>query len=267
MKEYQLYQVDAFSSKIFGGNPAAVVPLQTWLPDATMQNLALENNLSETVFFVPSQKAGVDFDIRWFTPVDEVNLCGHATLASAYVLFQCLHWPNDKIVFEGKSGLLVCEKADTKISMDFPSWPPQTMETAPTGLLEALGIAHVISIQKSRDWLIELENEAAVKACQPNFSQLKQVADKVIITAAGSDCDFVSRFFAPALGVDEDPVTGSAHSQLIPFWAGKTGKTKFLAKQVSHRVGTLWCGLHGDRVSIAGEAALYLKGSFVLPAQ
>lgn len=260
--KYELYQVDAFTSQLFGGNPAAVVPLPQWLPEELMQKLAMENNLSETAFLGPSSVPGADYDIRWFTPEAEIDLCGHATLASAYVLFEQLEFPREQLLLNCKSGLLKVQKDGSLFRMDFPSWPPQPVDARPDKLIEALGNPELKSIWKARDYLLELPDEEAVRAVKPDFTLLKSTGAKVIITAAGRQVDFVSRFFAPAVGVDEDPVTGSAHAQLIPFWAEKLGKESLHALQLSKRGGELWCRLQGDRVLIAGQAVFYMKAEF-----
>jgi len=265
-----LYQVDAFTNKLFSGNPAAVVPLEKWLDDKLMQQLGLENNLAETVFFVPSTHAEADFDIRWFTPEVEINLCGHATLASAYVLFELLGNKKEEIVFNSKSGLLKV-KADAQTALgfkgflDFPSWKPKPATDYPQQLAEILGNPKIVSVSKNRDLLVELENEEAVKNCNPDFTLMKKYIDKMIITAKGNEADFVSRFFAPGAGINEDPVTGSAHAQLIPYWSEKLNKTTLYAKQLSSRGGELWCEqLSEDRVSIGGECVFYMKGEINL---
>lgn len=255
-----LYQIDAFTNKLFGGNPAAVIPLKKWLPETLMQQLALENNLSETVFFVPSEKKGVDYDIRWFTPELEINLCGHATLASTYVLFNILKFKKKSITFSCKSGLLSVKKKRNILEMDFQSWKPEKINDYSDELITSLGNPEIVGVYKNRDCLVELQNEEAVKKIQPDFSLMKKTGEKVIITAPGKDVDFVSRFFAPSAGVDEDPVTGSAHSQLIPFWSEKLGKTKMLAKQLSKRGGDIYCEQKGDRVMMGGECVFYMKG-------
>ena len=261
-----LYQIDAFTNKIFGGNPAAVVPLKKWLDDDMMQRLAMENNLSETVFFVPSEKKGVDYDIRWFTPELEINLCGHATLASAYVIFEILKKKENKVVFNSKSGNLTVSK-DLKNSngfrglMDFPSWKPEKINDYSDELIASLGNPEIVGVYKYRDILVELTDEDAVRKIQPDFTLMKKTGEKVIITAPGKEVDFVSRFFAPIAGVDEDPVTGSAHSQLIPFWSEKLGKRIMNAKQLSERGGNIYCEQNGDRVVIGGECAFYMKGT------
>jgi PhzF family phenazine biosynthesis protein len=255
-----LYQIDAFTNKLFGGNPAAVIPLKKWIPDELMQQLAMENNLSETVFFVKSKNPEADYDIRWFTPEVEINLCGHATLASAYVILEILKEKKKKVVFHSKSGLLSVTKKKDKLLMDFPSWKPERVNEYPSELLMALGNPEIAGVYKHRDYLIELNNEEAIKKVQPDFTMLKKAGEKVIITAPGKEVDFVSRFFAPTAGVDEDPVTGSAHSQLIPFWSYKLGKGIMQAKQLSRRGGDIYCEQHGDRVIMGGECVFYMKG-------
>ncbi|MGE5108635.1 MAG: PhzF family phenazine biosynthesis protein [Sphingobacteriales bacterium] len=262
----KLYQVDAFTKKLFGGNPAAVIPLKKWLPAELMQQLALENNLSETVFFVPSKEKGVDYDIRWFTPAVEVNLCGHATLASAYVVFDILKSKKRTVKFNSKSGVLTVQKKKDIMEMDFPSWKPERLSEYPEELAAVLGNPEIAGVYKSRNVLVELNNEDAVKNCQPDFTLMKKHFDKMIITAPGKESDFVSRFFAPVAGINEDPVTGSAHSQLIPFWAEKLGKKKMLAKQLSSRGGELSCEqLNKERVSIGGQCVFYMKAEINLP--
>jgi PhzF family phenazine biosynthesis protein len=258
-----IYQVDAFTDKLFGGNPAAVVPLKSWLPDGTMQMLAMENNLSETVFFVPaSGNAGYDFDIRWFTPDIEVNLCGHATLASAFILFNKLQFQNEFIRFNSKSGILTVSRTGDKIKMDFPSWSPVVLNEVPALLLQALGISSFKGLFKYRDILVELGSEDDVKQCDPDFTIMKKLGAKVIITAPGKNCDFVSRFFASEAGINEDPVTGSAHSQLIPFWSQRLNKKVLHARQLSKRGGEIWCEASGDRVIISGSCVFYMRGEF-----
>ena len=256
-----LYQVDAFTSKLFKGNPAAVIPLKKWLDSALMQQLAMENNLSETVFFVPSSVKGVDYDIRWFTPAVEVNLCGHATLASAYVIFNVLKTKKKNITFSCKSGLLNISRNKKLIRMDFPSWLPEKLNEYDPRMSQALGGVEIVGVYKHRDLLIELVDEAAVANCNPDFNLLQEIFDKVIVTAPGKNCDFVSRFFAPGAGINEDPVTGSAHSQLIPFWNAKLGKPVMRAKQLSARGGELDCEqVNAERVAMAGECVFFMKG-------
>lgn len=256
-----MYQVDAFAEKLFSGNPAAVVPLDKWIDETVMQQLAMENNLAETVFFVPK---GEDFEIRWFTPEVEINLCGHATLATAYVLYNFLNYDKPQITFYSKSGPLKVNTNGGMIYLDFPSWRPERIEIYPAGLLESLGSPEIAGVYKHRDVIVELMNEDAVDKCQPDFTLMKKTGEKVIITSAGKIVDFVSRFFAPTVGIDEDPVTGSAHSQLIPFWSDKLGKNIMEARQLSRRGGTLYCEHKGDRVVMGGKCVFYMKGEIQL---
>jgi PhzF family phenazine biosynthesis protein len=261
--KFTLYQVDAFTNKLFQGNPAAVVPLKKWLDTALMQKIALENNLSETVFFVPAKQKEADYEIRWFTPAVEVNLCGHATLASAHVIFNILKEKKKNITFSCKSGLLKIRKQKNWIDMDFPSWKPERINEYDERLAAALGVKEIVGVYKHRDLLVELADEAAVKNCQPSFSVLKTIYDKIIITAPGMKHDFVSRFFAPGAGIDEDPVTGSAHSQLVPFWSEKLGKKKMTARQLSERGGELKCEqLNEERVLLSGQCVFFMEGKF-----
>ncbi|TWI84860.1 PhzF family phenazine biosynthesis protein [Lacibacter cauensis] len=258
-----LCQVDAFTSTLFKGNPAAVVPLEKWIDDALMQQLAMENNLAETVFFVPSEKEGADFDIRWFTPEVEINLCGHATLASAFVLYTQLGFTRPSIVFNSKSGLLTVEKNGFNYEMDFPSWKPERITDYPDGIAEILGVKEVVGAYKYRDLLIEVATEEEVLNAKPDFTALKKTGEMLILTAKGKSVDFVSRFFAPSAGIDEDPVTGSAHSQLIPFWSEKLDKKRMTAKQLSKRGGDLVCEQKSaERVMMGGECVFYMKGEF-----
>lgn len=262
--KYALYQVDAFTDRLFGGNPAAVIPLSQWIDDSLMQQLAMENNLSETVFFVASGRPDADYEIRWFTPVLEINLCGHATLASAFILFNKLGYSKESIRFSCKSGILTVTRKNDIIKMDFPSWKPEPVTQDYSGLITALGNVSVKGVYKHRDVLIELADEESVRNCEPDFTMLKKIGEKVIITSKGNEVDFVSRFFAPIAGIDEDPVTGSAHSQLIPFWSEKSGKTTLHAKQLSQRGGQLWCEYLGDRVMMGGKCVFYMKGEIEL---
>lgn len=255
-----LYQVDAFTDKLFGGNPAAIIPLKKWIPDLLMQQLAMENNLAETAFFVPSEKKGVDYDIRWFTPGLEINLCGHATLASAFVIFELLKEKKKKVVFDCKSGLLTVTRSKKMLLMDFPSWKPERISEYPPELLDALGHPEIAGVYANREYMVELMNEQAVRNSKPDFSGLKKLDKMVIITAPGKEVDFVSRFFAPNAGIDEDPVTGSAHSQLIPFWSEKLGKQVMNAKQLSARGGDLYCEQREGRVIMGGQCVFYMKG-------
>jgi PhzF family phenazine biosynthesis protein len=252
-----IYQVDAFTDKLFGGNPAAVIPLSEWIETSLMQKIAMENNLAETVFFVPKEN---DFEIRWFTPETEIDLCGHATLASAYVLYTKLGYKKDSVTFHSKSGPLTVTEMGGLFSMDFPSWVPLPVSDYPPKLFEALGITEAVAVSKYRDLLVELKSEEDVKNVRPDFSKIIKTGFKIIITAPGKDVDFVSRFFASVVGIDEDPVTGSAHSQLIPYWSKKLNKQKMQARQLSKRGGFLQVTQNGDRVIIAGRAVFYMKG-------
>lgn len=253
------FQVDAFTSELFRGNPAGVCLLaDAWLPEALMQRIAFENNLSETAFLLP---AGDHFCIRWFTPEIEIDLCGHATLASAFVLFTQAGWNRTSVNFESKSGPLMVHRRDALLELDFPS-RPAAEAAAPADLVAALGERPATTL-KSRDWLVVYENETRIKDLKPRFDLLRNF-DKVIVTAPGADVDFVSRFFAPGAGVDEDPVTGSAHCTLIPYWAARLGKTAMRARQLSRRTGELFCELRGERVGIAGNAVLYSSGKLHL---
>ncbi|MFZ1701629.1 MAG: PhzF family phenazine biosynthesis protein [Pyrinomonadaceae bacterium] len=263
----EIFQVDAFTSEPFGGNPAAVVPLTDWLPNDVMQKIALENNLSETAFFL--KKDGV-YEIRWFTPAFEIELCGHATLASAFVIFECLKLEEKLIKFHShKSGGLSVEKNDDILTLDFPSRPVLPVD-APEELFEAIG-GKPREVFKARDYFLVYENEQQVLDLKPDFSALHRIgtvldidAHGVIVTARGNSSDFVSRFFAPEVGIGEDPVTGSSHCNLIPFWSERLGKTKLFARQVSARGGELFCELAGDRVKIGGNAVLFLKGEIYI---
>ena len=260
-----IYQVDAFTNKLFHGNPAAIVPLKEWLNDDIMQRIAMENNLAETAFFVPSDQDDIDYEIRWFTPAIEINLCGHATLASAWILYNKMGFTQEILRFSCKSGKLSVEKRGDVFHMDFPSWKPERFSEYPENLMYILKVDEIVGVYKNRDLLVELLNEEAVKKCSPDFSALKNTGYKVIITAPGTDgVDFVSRFFAPTAGIDEDPVTGSAHSQLIPFWAEKLNKKKMFAKQLSQRGGELECKWWGDRVTMSGQCVFYMHGEITI---
>ena len=261
---FTLFQIDAFTDQLFKGNPAAVIPLDYWIDDTLMQHIAMENNLAETAFICPSMIENADFEIRWFTPVAEIDLCGHATLASAYVLFTLMDFHKEEIILSCKSGILKVKKEDDKIWMDFPSWKPERFNDYPNELQEALGGVEIVGVYKHRDLLVELMDEEAVKKCIPDFGLINKTGYKIIITAPGKNVDFVSRFFAPTVGVNEDPVTGSAHSQLIPFWYDKTGKTKLTAHQLSNRGGTLSCEQNGDRVRMGGNCVFYMKGEITV---
>jgi PhzF family phenazine biosynthesis protein len=255
-----IYQVDAFTDKIFGGNPAAVCPLEQWLEPQTMQNIAAENNLAETAFFV---RKGEGFDIRWFTPTVEINLCGHATLASAHVIFHYLDFKGEVIKLQSRSGELRVTRAKDLLTLDFPANPPKPTQI-PRRLVEAIH-AEPQAAYRSRDLLVRFAKEEDIVSITPDFVLLSQVLKSqdclgLIATAPGDQVDFVSRFFAPPVGIDEDPVTGSAHTILIPFWAEQLDKKSLHAYQLSKRKGELFCELSGDRVLISGKAVTYLKG-------
>ena len=256
-----LYQIDAFASRVFSGNPAAVCPLTDWLPDATLQAIAEENNLAETVFFVGG---GGRYRIRWFTPLQEIDLCGHATLASADVILGSLEPSLGEIVFDSASGPLRVEREGERLVLDFPARPP-----ARTGVSEALAAALGARPQEAwqaRDLMAVFPDEAAVRGLAPDMAKVAALDTfAVIATAPGRSSDFVSRFFAPRAGIPEDPVTGSAHCTLVPYWASRLGKAKLHALQVSLRGGELFCELRDDRVLIAGHTVRYLEGTIEIP--
>lgn len=252
----RLFQIDAFTDILFRGNPAAVCPLESWLDDPTLQAVAAENNLSETAFFL---KRDQHFELRWFTPKTEVDLCGHATLASAYVIFSFLDPAIDMVRFHTKSGLLTVKRLGDLLAMEFPARPGVPCE-APNSLIEALGVPPGECLL-SRDYLAIFDSEEIVRSIAPEMNRLAALdCLGVIITAPGTRSDFVSRFFAPKVGVPEDPVTGSAHCALIPYWADKLGKKKLHALQLSERGGELFCEHLEDKVQIAGRAVVYLEG-------
>ncbi|XWN37293.1 MAG: PhzF family phenazine biosynthesis protein [Balneola sp.] len=251
-----IFQVDAFTDHIFGGNPAAVCPLKKWLDDELMQNLAQENNLSETAFFV---KRGNEYELRWFTPEIEVDLCGHATLATAHVLFEHLGYAEDEIRFRTKSGLLTVKKEGERLMMDFPTDDMPRVDP-PAVLFQALGIRSDY-VFFTDDYMVVLDSEEEVQNLDPDFRLLSEVnARGIIVTAPGTQVDFVSRFFAPGAGIDEDPVTGSAHTKLTPYWSRKLGKDVLEARQISKRVGELTCRNKGERTEILGKAVTYMIG-------
>ncbi len=252
-----VYHVDAFSSRPFGGNPAAVCPLESWLPDATLQAIAGEHNLSETAFYVPD---GGSYRLRWFTPQVEIDLCGHATVATAHVILKVRRESSaSRLVFQSQSGELAVSRDGDLYTLDFPARPPQAC-AVPENLAAALGAAPQ-TVLAARDYLCVFGSEDDVVALQPDMTALAAL-DRfaVIVTAPGADCDFVSRFFAPAKGVPEDPVTGSAHCTLIPYWAERLGKSTMFARQRSRRGGEVWCEHRGGRVGISGRAVTYSEG-------
>ena len=258
----RIYQVDAFADRVFAGNPAAVCPLDDWLPDSLMQSIAAENNLSETAFFVP---AGEGFSIRWFTPQVEVDLCGHATLASAHVLFDHLGHAENEIVFESRSGRLAVTKEGERLVLDFPAQAPAHCDT-PRAIIRAFDREPEDTLLAA-DLVVVFGEASHVRNAEPDIEALRTLDCRgVIITAPGDDCDFVARFFGPKVGIDEDPVTGSAYTQLAPYWAARTGKSTFHARQVSQRGGEVFCELVGERVRIGGTAVSYLEGVIEVPA-
>lgn len=252
----KIYQVDAFTDRVFGGNPAAIIPLKTWLSAKKMQQIALENNLSETAFFV---KEADFFHIRWFTPEIEVDLCGHATLAAAHVIFNYLKFDKPTIHFKYSNGLLSVSKENNLLTLDFPSSDPQETEVSDL-VVKGLGKKPIL-VAKARDLLVLFESERNILDLKPDFATLAQIDHLgVIATAPGAKVDFVSRYFAPRAGINEDPVTGSAHCMLIPFWAKRLNKNVMEALQLSKRVGQLHCSYKNDRVLISGQAVTYLIG-------
>lgn len=256
-----IYQVDAFASKLFSGNPAAVVPLDNWLDDETMQKIAAENNLAETAFFV---KENENYHIRWMTPIKEVNLCGHATLASAYVIFNFIDREIGKINFTSRSGILTVEKDGDYLTLDFPSNNPQPVNR-PEMLSKCFDREPIEILEGGEYLFLVFDSEDYIRNLKPNFDLLKQLHPiHMIVTARGREVDFVSRMFAPNLGINEDPVTGSAHTVLTPYWSEKLGKQKLIAHQLSERGGELVCQNLDKRVKISGQAVLYLTGNIFL---
>ncbi len=253
-----IYQVDAFASGVFTGNPAAVVPLEGWLDDGTLQKIATENNLSETAFFVGGSG---EYHIRWMTPTSEVDLCGHATLASGWVVFNRLDPRRREVSFRSKSGVLRVVAQGERLALDFPARPPVPADGSLGAVADALG-RRPAALLAARDSLAVYEGEDEVRRLRPDMAKtaaLDRMA--VIATAPGSGCDFVSRFFGPGVGVPEDPVTGSAHCTLVPYWSKRLGKARLFARQVSARGGELWCEQRGERVSVAGRAVPFLEGT------
>lgn len=254
--ELTLYQVDAFTDRLFAGNPAAVCPLGEWLTDATLQAIAEENNLSETAFYIPS---GDGFQIRWFTPTTEVELCGHATLATAHVIFNRTDYGRDTIRFGSRGGELTVTRDNDWLIIDFPAQPATPCDS-PKVLTEALG-REPVEVLSGPDYLAVFDSEEVILAIQPGFEALKRLDLRgVIVTAPGRDVDFVSRFFAPKFGIDEDPVTGSAHCTLAPYWSERVDKARLTARQLSRRGGEIICEVGGSRVALSGRAITYLEG-------
>lgn len=259
------YQIDAFTDRLFKGNPAAVCILDEWIEDAIMQNIAAENNLAETAFIV---RAGEAFDLRWFTPEVEIDLCGHATLASAFIVFNYLKWAGSRVQFNSMSGPLVVDLLeDGRLQMDFPARAPTSVndEQLEQLLEQALNIKPT-QILGAKDLLLVFDHEAQIKQLAPDLNAFAEITDyfAVIVSAPGKQCDFVSRFFAPNAGIPEDPVTGSAHCTLVPYWAQQLDKCTLSTRQLSARGGELGCTLHGDRVKMSGQAKLFLKGQIYL---
>lgn len=251
-----IYQIDAFADEVFKGNPASVCPLDSWIPDETMQKIAQENNQAETAFYV---KDGDAYQIRWFTPMAEVSLCGHATMAAAYVLFNYENYKSDEITFGSKGGGLTVRRNDDEIILNFPA-SAFKIAKLPDGMLEGLGVLPT-ELYHNEDYMMVLDSEDEVRALKPNFDALKRVNTRgIIVTAKGDKVDFVSRFFAPNVGINEDPVTGSAHTTMIPYWSKKLHKTEMIADQISSRGGRLKCKDLGNRVEMAGKVVTYLVG-------
>lgn len=257
----RIFKLDTFTNQTFAGNPAAVCPLEAWLPDELLQKISAENNLSETAFFVGT--AG-QYELRWFTPKTEVDLCGHATLASAFVLMQKLEPSVSVVTFQTRSGELTVRRRGSAYEMNFPAQPPKPVE-APNGLLA--GLSHAPSqVFASEDYFLLYESQTQIKQLVPDFEALKTIPLRgVIVTAEGDEADFVSRCFGPKVGVDEDPVTGSAHCALAPYWAEQLGKTKLTGRQLSSRGGIIGCEVLGSRVLLSGECVMYLEGQIHVP--
>lgn len=257
-----IYQVDAFTENVFGGNPAAVIPLDDWIDAELMQKIALENNLSETAFIVKTDEG---YHIRWFTPGYEIDLCGHATLASAYIIKNFLEPHIQEIHFTTeKAGSLKTRVKEGVYTLDFPSRMPEATEV-PEGLMEALGVTAAVEVLRSRDYFVVLPNEEAVRNVEPDYTLMEKLDTiGVIVTARGHEADAVSRCFYPGAGIPEDPVTGSAHCNIVPYWSAKLGKTKLFCRQLSARGGELDCVLEGDRVLMSGKCVLFLEGHITI---
>ncbi len=262
--ELKYFQIDAFADEIFRGNPAGVVPMESWPDDDLLQSMASEHNLSETAFFVPGGEEGADFALRWMTPASEVDLCGHATLATGHALWAHLGWEHDRVVFSSRSGLLTVRRDGALYEMDFPAL---AIEPAPIDdtLVLALG-GRPAEVYTGMDLICVFDTEREVMELSPDFGLLKRIdgVRAVGVTAPGRSHDFVSRLFAPAVGIDEDPVTGSLHCLLAPYWADRLGRTTLVARQVSRRGGEVRCVVDGDRVRLSGRAATYLEGTITV---
>ena len=261
MSGLPFFQVDAFASAPLTGNPAAVMPLDRWLPDDVMQAIAGENNLSETAFTVPSENDGSDYDLRWFTPTTEVDLCGHATIAAGHVLLK-----SQQVRFSTRSGILTVSRRDDLLELDLPAASPTKSEDE--ALCEALGLPSqpvwITAPEFNDSAIVALDDEAAVRAITPDFAGLAGIRRMAIVTACGDDEDIASRVFVPYCGIDEDPVTGSAHAALVPYWAKRLGRSEFTALQASKRTGVLHCRLEGDRVKLGGKCVTVIVGTFQL---
>lgn len=258
-----IFQVDAFTDTVFGGNPAAVCPLNQWLDDAVLQRIAEENNLSETAFFVMGDGP---ISLRWFTPEAEVDLCGHATLAAAHVIFEHIGAERSVLSFTTRSGLLTVEIVKGQYCLDFPATHPVEIEP-PAGLIEALGIDDA-QVFNGPDYMVVVNSETQIQALTPNFTALAELDKRgVIVTAKGDTCDFVSRCFYPKLRINEDPVTGSAHCQMAPYWSSTLNKSRLVAKQLSKRQGVVTCDIVNDRVKLLGNATDYMQGQITLPSR
>ena len=254
----KIYQLDAFTDSLFGGNPAAVMPLNEWLPDTMLQNIAAENNLAETAFFLPAVKDG--FHIRCFTPENEIDLCGHATVASAYVLYNHENYQGEKISFASKSGVLTVTRSGELYTLDFPAYKLEPAEPG-NDVLDAIGVIPSEAYKVKNDLLMVYHDQHALQMVSPDFRKLKRCSARAVLaTAPSTEADFAYRFFAPKMGIDEDPATGSAQCSLIPYWHARLGKNPLTSVQLSRRRGKLRGELKGDRVEISGKAVLYLKG-------
>ncbi len=258
MKRLPIYQIDAFSSDCFGGNPAAIIPLDAWLPQACLQRIADENNLSETAFLVPDTQT--DFQLRWFAPKAEVDLCGHATLASAWWLFNEQDWPRDELRFTSRSGVLTARRCAQGVEIQLPSRASQRLPKVPPRLSQALGRPPE-AVLSGANLIAVYPNQQDIECLQPDFHALKAFHPQgILVTAPGHSCDFVSRYFVPSFGIDEDPVTGSAHADLAPYWAQRLGQHQFSARQLSARGGKLEVQIIDQQVLLRGTCALYLRG-------
>jgi PhzF family phenazine biosynthesis protein len=258
----KMYQIDAFTDRLFHGNPAAVCPLDQWLPEKQMQQIAMENNLAETAFFV---REGERFRIRWFTPEVEVDLCGHATLAAAFVLFHFERYPGETVEFQSRSGMLSVRKDGDLLTMNFPADAAQKADLS-DAWIGAIGMTPAECFRGKSDYMLVYPAQEDIERIQPDMTKVVRIpARGIIVTAPGRDADFVSRFFAPQSGVPEDPVTGSSHTTLVPYWAARLGKTELSAMQLSKRRGWLKCRFAGDRVEISGNARAYLVGQIEIP--